>query len=783
MTQLQRARSAIAIWIVVLLVSAGAVWRAPFLADLSVFLPQRPTPEQQLLVQNLTEGVASRLLLIGIAGVEPAQQATLSNALARRLRADSRLRSVNNGTLEGLRADQKLLFDHRYALSPTVSAATFEVPALRAALERTVDELSSSMGAVAGDLVLRDPTGETLRLAERLADGQAPRLHDGVWVSADGRRIMMLAHTRLSGGDLDAQQALLESIDTTFADEVRRLGLTQAQLQISGPAKFAVESRRAIESDVTRLGIIGTLLVLTLLGFAFRSVWAIAIALVPIASAVLIGAAAVALTFGSIHGLTLGFGTTLVGESVDYALYHLGRLASREPAPAGAFWRTIRLGVLTSVVGFGALLFTGFPGLAQLSVFSIAGILAAALVTRFVLPALTPSRFRPRDLSPLGDRLRRLLRSGRQTRIAATVLLGLVSLAAGLTLAVRQAPLWDTDIASLNPVSSAAQALHQDLERELGAPSADLMIIASARDEAGALAAAYAVSRVLDGWVAEGRLAGYESPSRLLPPAAVQLERLRALPDAAQLEHRLAEAASGLPLRADKLAGFVADVQAARKAGPLTRAELADSQLGLRVESLLVGGRAAIITLRPAPGVPIDARALQAALPHTGSAKLSLLAPKAETDKLYGSYLREAAGLSIGGALAIVLLLAASLRSWRSVLRVCAPLAGAVVLVMAAFVLAGRSMNLLHLIGLLLVVAIGSNYALFMQSLRDGELAGSSSSDTLASLLLANLTTLAGFTVLAFSSVPLLAALGTTVGLGAALALVLSGLWIGPGSN
>jgi predicted exporter len=47
---------------------------------------------------------------------------------------------------------------------------------------------------------------------------------------------------------------------------------------------------------------------------------------------------------------------------------------------------------------------------------------------------------------------------------------------------------------------------------------------------------------------------------------------------------------------------------------------------------------------------------------------------------------------------------------------------------------------------------------------------------TLASLVIANAATVVGFGVLGFSSVPILAALGTTVAPGALLALVFSAL-------
>jgi predicted exporter len=85
------------------------------------------------------------------------------------------------------------------------------------------------------------------------------------------------------------------------------------------------------------------------------------------------------------------------------------------------------------------------------------------------------------------------------------------------------------------------------------------------------------------------------------------------------------------------------------------------------------------------------------------------------------------------------------------------------------------------LIGLLLVIAIGSNYALFFDQRSNSQLNNqfpSASSDNehslLSSLFFANLTTVLGFGILSFSSVPVMNSLGLTVSSGAFLALVLS---------
>ena len=74
----------------------------------------------------------------------------------------------------------------------------------------------------------------------------------------------------------------------------------------------------------------------------------------------------------------------------------------------------------------------------------------------------------------------------------------------------------------------------------------------------------------------------------------------------------------------------------------------------------------------------------------------------------------------------------------------------------------------------LLVVAVGSNYALFFdQKEADSKVTPS----TLASMLFANLTTVAGFGLLAFSKVSILQAMGVTVAPGVVLALIYAAIF------
>ena len=88
-----------------------------------------------------------------------------------------------------------------------------------------------------------------------------------------------------------------------------------------------------MKADVARFSLIAAALVAAILLFAYRSVRVLVLALLPVLSGVIAGIAAVSLAFGFVHGITLGFGVTLIGEAVDYAIYLLTQTAPGAALP------------------------------------------------------------------------------------------------------------------------------------------------------------------------------------------------------------------------------------------------------------------------------------------------------------------------------------------------------------------------------------------------------------------------------------------------------------------
>lgn len=769
---LRRRYYALTLWLAFLLACIAVIGRTHFTTDLSAFLPRAPTAQQRLLVNQIRDGFASRLILIGLEGGNADGRAALSKKMAKQLRADPQFAGVNNGEAAYAGNDRTFLLNHRYLLSAQISPSHFSVTGLHNALSDSIDLLSSAAGLWLKPLFTRDPTGEMLQIAEQIRPGHAPAILNGVWSSADGKRALLLAQTRAEGSDTDAQQRAMAAIRQAYRSASG--DRPQYRLLMTGPGVFSVTARDAIKTQVTRLSLIGSSLIALILLLVYRSPAALLLGLLPVASGALAGIAAISLGFGEVHGITLGFGTALIGEAVDYSIYlfiQSGGDTGRERW-IDRFWPVVRLGVLTSVAGFASLLFSSFPGLAQLGLYAITGLVVAAAVTRFVLPLLLPDGFRIRDVAPMGLKLANGVRRARHWRWGVVLIAGM----ACVTLYMHRTDLWSRDLSALSPVSPRELALDAELRKDTGAPDVRYLIVVPAGSEEAALVSAERAAAPLQTLIAQGKLAGYDSAARYLPSAATQRARQASLPDAATLAQRLPLAIGDLPVHAQRFAPFMADIAAARR-GPLVhRADLDHTSLAMAVDALLLHRGAqwsALLPLTANASGSISRHDILAALQRAQLPQAEFVDLKSESDHLYADYLNQAIKLSTAGLLLIIVLLLFSLHSIPRVLRVIAPLAAAVVTVAAGLSLIGQPLLIMHLIGLLLVVAIGSNYALFFDR---GTGHGNMAPQTLASLFFANLTTVAGFGLLAFSSVPILQALGVTVAPGVVFALIYSGI-------
>ena len=370
------------------LLALGIAWVQTHLkvsADLRLFMPSPRTEEQRLLIQNIGESPASRLLLLAIGGDQPDKVAAISRRLATALATREEFAFVANGDQPAPGIPDKLLA-YRYLITDSFDAAPLDENRLAAELEERAADMATPAAGFLEEWLPRDPTLELLHLAQRWQPRAEPHQVDGVWFAADGKRALLLVQTRAAAFDPDGQTVALTTLQDLFT---RSRGDSPAQLIVSGTGYFSAVIRNRTQSEATWFGSFDTLGLITLLWLAYRRFVFTVLGALPLLTAGLAGLAAVSLAFDGVHGITIAFGFTLIGVAQDYPIHlfsHLARRARRRWTTARELWPPLATGVASTCIAYLAFLFSGVTGLAQLACVTITGLLAAGLTTRFLLP-------------------------------------------------------------------------------------------------------------------------------------------------------------------------------------------------------------------------------------------------------------------------------------------------------------------------------------------------------------------------------------------------------------
>jgi predicted exporter len=301
----------------------------------------------------------------------------------------------------------------------------------------------------------------------------------------------------------------------------------------------------------------------------------------------------------------------------------------------------------------------------------------------------------------------------------------------------------------------------QQLRSELGTADARYLLVVSAADSEQALRTLETIEPSLQALVKSGAIGGYDDAARYVPSAGTQQRRQQRLPDPGTLHEALQRAQTGTPFRAGVFEPFVQDVEHARTLPPLTVEKLRASPLGASIDMLLTqrsSGVTALVTLSAVN----DVVALQDFARKSGD-NVRLLDIKDASEQLVAAQRTRILWTLLAAAVLLIAVIAIALRNRSRVLRVLAPMALTTVLVLAVLRASGESLNLFHLIALILAAGLGLDYALFFEHASADR---AEQRRTLHAVLVCSLSTLMVFALLGLSDVPVLRAIGVTVTLG-----------------
>lgn len=750
------------LWLVsIALGSAFAVTSIPIHTELPLLLPSSGSFSQQLFVDQLQSGPTSRILLLGLQGAEPALLAEASKKLAEAMRNHGQFLHVYNGEQTKRDLSQDLLYRYRYLLSPAVSPDQFTTENLRQSLQHRLQDMANPLPSFFKKQIPEDPTWAFQSLLQKWRSRNTIKIAHGVWFSSDQPVALLVAETAMSGFDLDGQESIQKFLTASMEDIRGTISphSTPASLELlrSGPSVFAVQSRAVIQQDSQWLSLLGSGIVILLLLVTYRSFTILLLGLVPLVTGLLTAGIAAYLTFGFIHGMTLAFGATLIGVAIDYPLHAFAHLGSdRSPRLAILqVWPTILLGATTTAVGYGAMLFSGFPGLSQLALFAMTGLLTAAAATRWILPILIPPQ--------LGQPIPWATWIPFERVAPRLILIVPVSMVLSLAfLAVSEKPFWETDIANLSPIPQNLRDRDAWLRKELGAPAVREMMIVVAPDHQHVLEQSEALKVTLDQLVDRGHMAGYEMAADYLPSIRTQVLRQQTLPKQATLQNSLMEAQQGLPFKPGLFEPFLQSMTDSQHLTPLDHHTIQDTPFAAKIRSLLYPYHdqwIGTILMRDVQ----NHQAIQKAIHTDTSSSVHYLDLKTESNRMVTTYRQEVTTYLAIGVGFLILILGFGLRSFRKVATVLIPIAGSIMLDLGLLHAFGERLSLFHLAALLLVFGIGLDYTLFFQRPHS---TADERQQTISAIVVCSLTTITVFGLLACSQTPVLHGIGLTVFLG-----------------
>lgn len=166
------------------------------------------------------------------------------------------------------------------------------------------------------------------------------------------------------------------------------------RVALTGVNVVSERLRSMVRRDATLAAMLGTLGLIVLLAVEFRSARLVLLSLVPFVLGLIwmIGAMAalgIKLSFFNVFVITM-----IIGIGVDYGIHVVHRVhdahfrGGHVAALAGETAKAVTLAAITTIVGFGSLATSGYPGIQSMGWVAVIGTTAAWLAALTVLPAL-----------------------------------------------------------------------------------------------------------------------------------------------------------------------------------------------------------------------------------------------------------------------------------------------------------------------------------------------------------------------------------------------------------
>ncbi|MDO5074169.1 MAG: hypothetical protein Q4D63_07195 [Neisseria animaloris] len=538
----------------------------------------------------------------------------------------------------------------------------------------------------------------------------------------------------------------------------------------AGGAVFAAAAKAGAERESRLMAAAGLLLTFTLLLWVFRSARVFWLTL-PLAAGLLTGLAAALLVFGEVHILTIVIGTSLVGMLADFPLHWLTpSVFAGRPSESG--WRpvpamrhvlpTFAVSLLITVLGYALLWFTPLPVLRQTAVFSGFALVGAFGATVLWLPVLF-KHYRSKEV-PFTAMMYGLDRTVGRLKNMVFKPLPLAVLLVLAAFGLWRSD-WRDDIRQWTALSPEMLAEARRIGELSGTEFGGQYVLVEAGNQDALLQRNAEVHSRLQPLMVQRKLAGIQSLDQWMMPVSEQKSlqnRLRGLSERPETWAAMREI--GVPDEAVRAALQEAAEMPAQTLSDGLQTQISEGWQPLYLGEVSLNRFASIVRLN---GIR-DAASVQAVLKNMEGVHWA--DKRAHLNELFLHTRNQAAWLKLVSYALAWFLLWRMFGTKRSIQILAVPLAAAGCTV-AVLGWLGIPISLFAMFGLLLVSAIGVDYAVYAIAAKH------SAPARLGGMMLAAMTTGISFALLGMSGTPAVAAFGISVAAGVVFNLIFAG-WL-----
>ncbi len=725
----------------------------PLDADLFSLLPTAEQDPVAQRAQQVAESTLSRTTLMWIGPSTPDQLRDSVMRVSQALQKSGLFAAIHSGVPKHHDQLQTLLPWRFSLLSAQYKAQLQADNGVAQFLDNYYQRLMSPVSAVGPISLQEDLLGLLNGWLQALPLTTPPiDVETGLWTATiDGRvGAFLVLINQADAFTLKAPEQIAAVIEQIRHDEA----LSDTQILASGAALFSAAAAHQAKQEISTVGLGSGIAAIVLILWVFRSLRGL-LSLLPVIFGSWIALLVCDLVFTRVHLMTLVFGASLTGVSIDYALHVMADAFQRQgqwsaSAAVKKLLPGLTLGMLTSVLAYACLALAPFPGLQQVALFSGVSLFSAYMMVVMMFP-LCLAGFQ-RTHTPV------LLHLIRQFMVWREPFLAKRTLYFGLILAIAIAGFFqlksDDNVRLLYSNSPQLQQDDAKLREAFGLKHNSQFLLLEASNEIQLLALEQQVASKLDTLITQQQLTGYAALSQWLPTQDQQRE------NQALLERTLLAPAS---------AGYQSLMQMGISAAALEQQwqdyqSVQGRHLGIEEalslpiaapwKSLWLGqsehGVASRITLQGANDIALIKRTI------AGIEGARLIDRVADISELLGRYRVYSAYLVVLALFITWVLLAPRYGLQRAFQVVAAP-ALAIVLTVGLHGWLNLNFNLFSLFGFLLVLGMGVDYAIYFSE------AGDHLDNTALGITLDALTTLFSFGLLSVSETPAVSAFGISV--------------------